>query len=616
MAIVRRVNLIQNPSFEYDLQLWSAFGGASISRVPSGFSTWRMRVTFPTASAGVAGASTVVSGLIPGSTYFLWMEVPNASGATTVQFDAQGIATGSAFATNSPLFKQGALTFTATATTATIRVKSAVASTSGDFVDVDVTIVEQTNPAIIEYATFDGSYPGAYWQGPVGLAPSVFENYNTNLASSPLPVVEFDARPVSSFDFILDRNVLDDSSVALIDSPRWYHVIETERIEVKRGRQDPDSDIGQGSVTITLRDYDAKYDPDNPATPLQINGVPAMRAGMRVRVSILTTAVGTLIAEPLFVGSLEDVQIDRTYEPVTVVSAVDDMAKMNSSDIPPFDPPMRANDQTVWRAAWALSFAGIGFSDFTLGSNMNRLMLATGGGGNVASMLQQVVNCEGGKVYAQRDGRIHVGSHSDDFATSAAAVFTDSPSAVDDIEFSSIVTSTGIRTTINRSIVQRGNYSQPADGEPAPIDAAPAVTAQDDDSVARNNRVWSETIDAPLANNSDAQALASWRATRRSRPMTRVNQLNVLLSSQDPLCILDSVRLDISSVIRVHRYAFGRGIDDQYGVGGIEYSISVDRWDMTIYTEPLDITGLYADQPQPFFLDTSALDGANILSAY
>lgn len=615
MAIVRRVNLIRNPSFTYDLQLWSAFGGASISRVSTGLGTWLQRVTFPTAAAGVAGTQTTITGLTAGTLYRLWMLVPNATGSTTVQMEAQGIATGTAFATNTVFLKAGGVDFTATGTSATIRLKSAVGSTAGDTVDIWFGICEE-NQGLSSYPHFDGAYPGAYWQGPANLAPSVFENFDTTVSSAPMVVVEFDCRPVSSFDFVLDRDALDDANVALIDSPRWYQVVEAEKVEIRRGRQDPDSDIGEGSATITLRDYDAKYDPDNPATPLQINGVPIMRAGMRIRISALVQSLGALLWEPIFVGSLDDVQIDRTYEPTTVVTVVDDMAKMNSSDIPPFDPPIRYGDQTFWRAVWALSFAGIGFWDYASGGNMNRRMLATSGGGNVASHLRDVAACEGGKVFAKRDGQIHVGTHSDDFATTPAAVFTDLPVNADDLEFSSIVTSTGIKTTVNRCIVNRGNYSRPEEGEPEPTDAAPSVSAQDDDSVSLNQRVWSVSIDAPLVDDAEALALAEWQATRQSRPTTRVNQIVALLTGQGTLGILDAIRLDISDVIRVRRYAFGRGIDDLYGVGGIEYSIDVDRWEMTLYTEPLDITGLYADQPHPFFLDTSALNGPDILSAY
>lgn len=617
MAIVRRTNYLRNSTFTGgDLSLWSTFGGATVAPVQGSDTGWRARLTFPTAAAGVAGYGQTVTGLTAGVSYRLWIRVPSKSGTTTVQAEAQGVATGAAFATNDTLFKQGTLTFTATGSSVVVNLKSAIGSTSGDWVDVDFGILEETNAALTTYPYFDGTYPGAYFAGPANMSPSVWEKYDTDVPTTPMKIVEFDARPVSTYDFVLDRNSLDDTSVAIIDSPRWLHIPEAERVEIKRGRQDEDSEISNGQATITLRDYDGIYDPDNPATPLQINGVPVMRAGMRIRVSVVHYSLGVLIAAPLFTGSLDDVTIDRTYEPVTVVSAVDDLAKLSTSSVPSFDPAYGYGWITLYRVVWALGFAGIGLWDNTYGSNLSRQMLATTGGGTVLDELRKASNCEGGKVFAAADGRIHVGTHSDDFATTPAAVFTDSGTASTDLEFSSIETSTSIRTLINRSEVQRGNYTAPEDGAAAPTDAAPTVTAQDDNSVALNQRVWTETFDAPLLSDSDALALAQWRSTRRSRSATRVTSLKVLLSGQTAGAISAS-QLDISSVIRIKRYAFGRGIDDQYGVGGIEHSIDdTGRWEMTLYTEPLDITGLYADQPQPFFLDTSALDGADILSAY
>jgi hypothetical protein len=609
VTVVRRVNLVKTPTFTLGVGLWSTFGGATLTTVTSIYTTIWGRLTFPTAGAGVAGAQITLAGLTVGSTYRTWIAVPSASGTTTVQIDIQGIAAGAVFATNGSLFKEGAFTFTATATTATLRLKTAIGSTAGHYVDISGGIVEVTQSDIVDYAYFDGSFPGAYFDGPTYMAPSVFGNYDTTISAapySPMIVVEFDARPVTSTDFVLDRNALDDSTVALIDSPRWLHVTEAETVDIRRGRQDPGSEIGAGTADITLRDYDGIYDPDNPATPLQINGVPVMRAGMRIRVSALFASLGSLRPEPLIVGSLYDVQIGRTREPIVTVTVQDDLAKLNDADIPPFDPPVRALDQTFWRAIWALGFAGLGgWVDATYGSNMNRTMLATAGGGNVGSLLRQVSNCEGGRLFAQRDGRIHVGTHSDDFSTNPAAAFTDSGAAGSgEIEFDNITTSTSIRTLINRTVVDRG-------------DQADTVSAQDDDSVALNQRVYSETIDAPLASNSEALSLAMWRATRRSRSATRVDSLTAQLLGQDFDAIVAGATLDLGNVIRVKRYAFGRGIDDEYGVEGIDHSIDVaGGWQITVYTSPLDITGLYADQPHPFILDTSALDSADILSAY
>ena len=604
MALVTRVNLIPNPSFEYGLAGWAAFGGASISQVV-GFFSYRVRVTMPTGGAGSAGARITIIGLTIGVTYRLWMSVPAASGATTYQFAVQGGSAGSSFATNDPLFKQGNLDFVATATSHAVQIQNANGSTSGDYADVEYAICEVYQPVIGNHAYFDGDTAGALWAGEPGNTISTFENYNTEFGSGALPmlIVEMDARPIGPNDFMLDRDSLDSTAV-LVSSPRWYVVNETLDVAIRRGRQRDDSPMNPGLATITIDDYTGKYDPDNPATPLQIDGMPVMRAGMRIRVTQLVYFLGSITQLPLFTGSLDDVEIDRGTKPTTIITAIDDMAKLNTSAIPPFDPPIRPYDRTLWRAVWVLSFAGIGFWGASYGGNLDRTMLATAGGGNVGSALEEVANCEGGKVYAAADGTIKIGTHTDDFVTTVQATFTDTPTAFDDVQYAEIKTSTSIKNLINRCTVDRGGLVL-------------AVSAQNDDSVALNKRVWAETVTAPLFDDGVAHDLAQWRADRRSRSATRVDSITADLTGRSDSW-LPAAGTDIADVIRVKRYTLGRGIDLSCSVEGIDHTISRrgDGWRMTVYTSPLDITGLYADQPQPFRLDTSALDGADILTAF
>ena len=164
-----------------------------------------------------------------------------------------------------------------------------------------------------------------------------------------------------------------------------------------------------------------------------------------------------------------------------------------------------------------------------------------------------------------------------------------------------------MRGIINRAVITRGD---PESGGKA------AVSAQDDDSIDLNRRVWSETVEIPLYNDADAEIMAQWRATRRSTGATRVDSIRVdVLSQPDVARIL--LDLDLADVVRVRRQAWGRTLDGTYSIEGIEQEITAGgKWLVTIYTSPLNITELYEDQGRPFYLDTSVLDGVDVMAPF
>lgn len=609
MTLIDRVQRVKNPSFTGEsLNLWSAFGGATIAAVPNGFGA-RARVTFPASAApGTAGIQTTVTDLTIGQASRVWSSVPAASGSTTVKIDVVGGSTvsGATFATNGPLFKEGAFNYTADQTSVTLRISNAVTSSAGDWVEVDYALYDEGTTT--SYPYFDGAMPGATWIGAPNASASQWIGYDTDIANRPLAIVEIDALEVRATDFVLDRNFLDDANVALIDSPRWLAIPDARSVSIRRGRQTDDADIDAGTCTITLDDYEGRFDPDNPSSPLMTSkGSPVMTVGTPVRVTALIQYLGSIAVMPLFTGGMDDVTIDRTYEPTVTITANDDLAKLNTANIPPYDPPIGDGAVTLWRAVWALGFVGLDLWDASFGSSLTRQMIATSGGGNVGSQLREVAACEGGKLFVRADGQLHIGTHADDFAYTPSATFTDNLTAADDIEYEDIQTSTSVGRIINRTVVTRGD---PESG------GKTSVSAQDDDSVDRNQRVWSETVEIPLYNDADAEQMARWRATRRSRGATRVDSVRVDVLSQ-PSVARVLLALDLAEVVRVRRQSWNRTLDGTYSTEGVDMDIVAGgKWSMTIYTSPLDITELYADMPLPFFLDTSVLDGPDVMPAF
>lgn len=609
MTLITRINPVTNPGINNgDLTGWSGFGGATIAPVFSGGS-WRARVTFPgSAAIDAAGIQISLTGLTVGQASRVWVSVPSASGSTTVKIHAVGISdvSGATFGTNEPLFKTGAFNHTADQGTATLRISNAVVSTAGHWVEIDYALYDLGTTT--SYPYFDGSYPGATWDGAPNLSASRWVGYDTDITTRPLAIVEIDALEVRTTDFVLDRDSLDDPNVAMIDSPRWRAIPDTRSVSIRRGRQTDDSDIDAGQCTITLDDYDGVFDPDNPSSPLMTSrGAPVLTTGTAVRVTALVQYLGTIMILPLFTGGMDDVTIDRTYEPTVVITASDDLANLNTANVPPQEPAIGEGAVTLYRALWALGFAGLTIWDASFGSALTRQMIATPGGGNVGSHLREVAACEGGKLFVRNDGQLHIGTHADDFAYTPAATFTDNPTVSEDIEYEDIQTSTSVGRIINRTVITRGDTES---------GGKPAVSAQDDDSVDRNQRVWSETVEIPLYNDADAELMARWRATRRSTGATRVDSVKVDILSQ-PSVARVLLALDLAEVVRIRRQSWNRTLDGTYSTEGLDMDIvGGGKWSLILYTSPLDITELYDDMPRPFFLDTSSLDGSDVMPAF
>lgn len=144
----------------------------------------------------------------------------------------------------------------------------------------------------------------------------------------------------------------------------------------------------------------------------------------------------------------------------------------------------------------------------------------------------------------------------------------------------------------------------------------PDVIAADDESVAIFGR-RQEDIDCVLFNDADALSLATYRATRRSQPTQRLTRLTPqpleALSATDAQTILN---LDIGSLITVVRHTVdGRALTFVVTVEGINIDAVPGVTRVSLFTAPTDTAAIYGGTGW-FVLDTSALDGPDLLSPF
>lgn len=464
---------------------------------------------------------------------------------------------------------------------------------------------------------FDGALPGAEWEGipwrsrsslSYDMDPSTLEP----LSSFPLVMVDIDARPPQSWEFVLDRSSLDGAAV-LVENPRWTPLCTVSKIEIRRGRADDNAQVQAGTLHLELDNYDGLLDPDNPSSPYRPNPSETyLQRGCLIRVSSLGIAnARQFTVSSLFTGRVEDWLPDIGWARTVDVTAVDDLAVVGTAAMPDFgDEPARVGDTTGDRVRWVCDQAGVPcmVSD---GATRGLLPLA-GGSGSLRSAADAAATAEAGRFFVDARGVAQLTVHADEYTKTPAVTLTDSvaPANRASVDYETIEMSSGAGEIVNQANIDRGSTTP--DGE------TQTVTAADLDSVSRAG-VQSVTLDAPLADPEVAQQLAEYVAFRRSRRSRRVTGLRVNVAGQWPMWAQRCVRMDLGTHVVVSRlvgYTTGaRTISQRYSVERIAHSITPFGWVVEFGFSPVDAQ-IYGEGAGPFVLDQSSLDGPDVLTPY
>ena len=227
--------------------------------------------------------------------------------------------------------------------------------------------------------------------------------------------------------FLVNGFVLDDPVKGLLDSPDYVldgstsfaSVAEgTLNVSVKRGRQDENDAITNGTMSFTLNDTlaDGVFNPfdDDPSNPYydQALGVPGLAPGRQVK---LIRYDNSNVPEPLFVGYIVNYDYKFTLGGLDTVTVfcVDNMYRLAQTTISQFNP---SQELSGTRINAILDRSEV---DYPTGSARNidtgTVTLGGGSGGgnpfeiqrgtNVKSYFDQITfTAERGRIFVDREG--------------------------------------------------------------------------------------------------------------------------------------------------------------------------------------------------------------------
>jgi hypothetical protein len=431
-------------------------------------------------------------------------------------------------------------------------------------------------------------------------------------ATLPPFAVEIDADPDTTGLFVLDASTLD-GAAAVAPDHRWVAVPEADvrTIATRRGRTREDQQNDTGTCTIVLDGYSGDYDPDNPSTPYQIAGDIKLRTGVGVRVKVTLDGVDVY----LFTGSLESTSADHGREPSITWTAVDRLADLGQIFFPPIA-YSRGDELSSDRVDWLLDYAAVPDDDrlVTAGS---RYLSSTEGGGTVLSNLEDVVLAEQGRVFADRENRVVVTQHWEDYAGASTITLSDSGVA-STVEYDDLQVEPGAAQVINDATVKRTTKTFSTDeagrtSEETIESIFRGETASSVEKFGRRSLSGGQGVDASLASDTDMQALADYLAQRRAVPASRVASVTVDLVGLSTSVLTTLCSLDLGDRLTAERTTYdGRALSWDLLTEGIDHTISTTAWTVGLSTAPV-FDGLHGT---PFRFDTSVLDGSDLIATY
>jgi hypothetical protein len=122
---------------------------------------------------------------------------------------------------------------------------------------------------------------------------------------------------------------------------------------------------------------------------------------------------------------------------------------------------------------------------------------------------------------------------------------------------------------------------------------------------------------APLFNDVDVQTLADYLANRRATPTPRIDSVTVDFTGNVDASPLFKVEIGCQIVISrtVPYIGNPQALNLQLNVEGIQWAMTPDTFTLKMVTSPTDSGSLFGGAGV-FLLDSSLLDGADVLSAF
>lgn len=354
-------------------------------------------------------------------------------------------------------------------------------------------------------------------------------------------------------------------------------------ISIRRGRTREDQANQPGALSLTLENYTSQYDPDNSASSYQWNGYSILSRGMGVRVKATWSGTDYVI----YRGYLEQLDTDMSLDPVVVMQFTDALAKIGSYTVSAISSSY-SGDTTATRVGRILDAAGWDSSLRSLTGS--RTMKPTTYGATALALSEEANNCEYGRFYADRQGKITLLPYESLLTTPYRFTLSDSR-ASGTIEYDSISTNPGAKYLVNTVVLTQDNTT--------------SQTATNATSVIRYGTAQ-KAVTAPLLDNAIALTMAQIYADKNALPVTRVDRIEFDALGISTLWA-SVLQTDLGDNVNVERTTIdARNRTFTSIVESIDIDITPFSWRVGLDLSPSARTGL-------FILGTSTLGSSDTL---
>ena len=329
---------------------------------------------------------------------------------------------------------------------------------------------------------------------------------------------------------------------------------DVRSVTVRRGRSRELERYQAGAATVDLDNTGRKYD------PAAGTAITPYGASMRPRKAVQITADD----EQVFTGIVEDWDLDYSLngDHVASVKTTDGFAFLAQQEIQPHTATAGTTGERIIdildrsEIAWPAGRRDIDDGVATLQAD------AIGGTAdakpvNALQYLQKVDEAEQGALFIARDGRLT-------FRDRSSLQILSSTKFADDgtgIPFTNIEAAYGSEELRNRVSVARLNGG--------------TATAEDADSIEAYGAVDYEIRDSLLADDTQAQNLATYIVARYAEPLLRIDALEVITNALTSAQTADVLGLELGDLVHVVYTPSGIGdaIDQFVRIDSIEHTI-------------------------------------------
>ena len=333
--------------------------------------------------------------------------------------------------------------------------------------------------------------------------------------------------------FVLDTSVLDGAAV-LDGSVTFNDVTEyVLNLNIRRGRQTQLDSMSIGQATIVLDDKASEraFDPANTASPyfLGTSGIAPRR--------FVKIFGGTAAQEPLFVGRINDLDIDyvQPNNSFALITCTDDLSTLARTNLLAFTPSSELSSARVNaildrpEVAYSTATRSIATGVATLGT------VAYSDNQNVKGAIDSVVLAEDGRFFIDRGGTATFQPRISFTFSTATIQFSDTAGTA--YPYQELSVGYGAETLYNRIQVGVQGFS--------------VATAIDSTSATEFGVTTLSLSDVPLEDLAAGTALAQNLLDKYSNPVFRFNEIGVTLNGLTPTAAQDVSTLELGDLIAV-----------------------------------------------------------------